>query len=186
MTQPSARHLAEIRSYGDLLAALRARADDLGVTREGLDAVTGLQNGYAGKLLAPVPIKSLGAVSMGPMLTAMGCMLILVEDAETLGRITSRVAKRVNPNPASHADGKMQTKRKRNRKGFRGSEVGRMLRARGVLKLSAKRRKEIARMAAQTRWRKHRAKSSLPPTGALPRETGMSRSNCGTRQTIIS
>lgn len=154
------RRLAEIRSYGELLSALRARADELQVTREGLDAITGLQSGYAGKLLAPVPIKSLGKFSMGPMLTAMGCMLILVEDADTLARITSRVPKRVNSNQATNTNGTVLTKRKRCKRGFRGSDVGRILRAKGVLKLSPKRRKEIARMAINTRWR--RTKSTIP------------------------
>lgn len=157
------RHLAEIRSYGELLAALRARADELGVTRMGLDDVTGLQNGYAAKLLAPVPIKSLGKFSMGPMLSAMGVMLIMVEDVDTLARITKRVPKRVNPNQPADAGDAMPAKRKRRRKGFRGSEAGRMLRAKQILKQSPKRRKEIAKMAAETRWRRVRVTLSLGP-----------------------
>lgn len=157
------RHLADVRSYDDLLAALRARADELGVTRMGLDDVTGLQNGYAAKLLAPVPIKSLGKFSMGPMLSAMGCMLILVEDQETLDRITKRVAKRVIAVASADASIGMLPKRKRRRKGFRGADVSRMLNARRLLKLSPKRRKEIAKMAADTRWRRVRESLSLGP-----------------------
>lgn len=170
MTTPPAllatdmRRLAEIRSYGELLSALRARADELQVTREGLDAITGLQSGYAGKLLAPVPIKSLGKFSMGPMLTAMGCMLILVEDADTLARITSRVPKRVNPNQAGDAGDGMQAKRKRRRKGFRGSDVGRMLRAKQLLGQSPKVRSKIAKLAAKTRWDRVRASLPVTPT----------------------
>jgi hypothetical protein len=70
-TEPP-RQLATVRDYAQLHTALRLRADELKTTREAIDDLAGLQNGYAAKLLAPVPIKSLGRESLGPMLAVLG------------------------------------------------------------------------------------------------------------------
>ena len=54
--------IATVRSYDELHAALRARADALSVSHEATDDVSGLRAGYAGKLLlAPKSVKRLGA-----------------------------------------------------------------------------------------------------------------------------
>jgi hypothetical protein len=86
--------LATIRDYSDLVAALRARANALDVSRGTIDEVAGLPSGYAGKLLALVPSKTLGRVSLGPVLGALGVMLVLVEDAAALDRVRDRLVKR--------------------------------------------------------------------------------------------
>ena len=62
------REIAVVQSYDELIRALRKRADELKITRETIDAVTGLQGGYSAKLLASVPIRMLGRVSLGPIL----------------------------------------------------------------------------------------------------------------------
>jgi len=72
---------SSITSYADLHAALRARAEELRVTRSSLDEVSGLQAGYVSKLLAPTQIRRLGPMSLGPMLQVLGMSLCLVEDA---------------------------------------------------------------------------------------------------------
>lgn len=53
--------IAEVRSWNDLHAAFRARAESLNVSRLVLDELSGLQSGYASKLLAPVPMRHLVA-----------------------------------------------------------------------------------------------------------------------------
>ena len=53
-----------IRSMPDLLGALRARRDEVGITLETLDHVAGFPSGYSAKLLAPEPIKNLGWMSL--------------------------------------------------------------------------------------------------------------------------
>jgi hypothetical protein len=60
--------IAEVRSWNDLHAAFRARAESLNVSRLVLDELSGLQSGYASKLLAPVPMRHFGRVSLGAML----------------------------------------------------------------------------------------------------------------------
>lgn len=56
------RQLATVRNYGQLIAVLRARSDELEITREITDAAGHLPSGYAGKLLSRTPVKNLGAV----------------------------------------------------------------------------------------------------------------------------
>jgi hypothetical protein len=74
------RTLALVRDYGDLHEALRLRAEVLDVSRLTIDEAAGLPSGYTGKLLCPHPAKGLGRLSLGPLLGALGVMLILVED----------------------------------------------------------------------------------------------------------
>lgn len=81
------RRLATVRDYDQLHRAVRERVDELGVSRETIDRVSGLPDGYASKLLAPVPIKGLGRQSLGPMLQALGLVLV-VEVIEEQPRIS--------------------------------------------------------------------------------------------------
>ena len=43
----------DIRSYSQLLAALRGRRDELRITNETIDEVAGLQPGYTSKQVCP-------------------------------------------------------------------------------------------------------------------------------------
>jgi hypothetical protein len=94
--------LGEIRSYEDLHGLLRARANALQISREQLDDIAGFQNGYAGKLMAPRPLRKLGAMSLSCILPALGAKLVLVEDPAALARIGGRLVKR-DPAKVRHA-----------------------------------------------------------------------------------
>ncbi len=59
-----------IRSIDDLVAALRARRDELNVSLDLLNHIAGLQPGYAEKLLSPQPMKGLGPMSLPALLGA--------------------------------------------------------------------------------------------------------------------
>jgi hypothetical protein len=52
------RQLAEIRTYDDLLAAIRLRIAELDIAQATVDDVAGVQSGYIGKLLAKPPLKT--------------------------------------------------------------------------------------------------------------------------------
>jgi hypothetical protein len=86
--------IAEVRSWNDLDTALRARAESLNVSRLVLDELSGLQSGYASKLLAPVPIRHFGRVSLGAMSGALGLKLVVQEDKEALARVAGRLVRR--------------------------------------------------------------------------------------------
>jgi hypothetical protein len=85
---------AEASDYKSLLDALRARAQQLGITRIEIDDIGGLTNGYASKLLSPAPMKYVGRASLGPLLGALGIKLIIVEDEDQMRRIEKRIAHR--------------------------------------------------------------------------------------------
>jgi hypothetical protein len=79
-----------IRSIDDLVAAIRARRDELNVSHELIDDLAGLQSGYTSKLLAPEPMKGLGPMSLPALLGALGAALVLVEDSAQAERVRDR------------------------------------------------------------------------------------------------
>ena len=93
---------AECRDYEDLRSALRARAEQLDISRLEIDRISGLPNGYAGAVLSETSRKRLGWHNITAMLSALGVKLMLVEDPEAVARFTSRAEKRV-PN-MSHTE----------------------------------------------------------------------------------
>jgi len=156
------RHLATVRSYDELIQALRRRSDELKVSRETLDSISGLNSGYCGKRLSSQPVKRLGRVSMAPLLMAMGCALILVEDPVQLAKIQKRLIRRKWWN--GKAQGKPDTRhmipttRRRRRWTFpSGPEFAKLMNARRNLALSEDQRSASARHAVNCRWRhRHR------------------------------
>jgi hypothetical protein len=106
--------------------------------------LTGLQDGYVAKLLAPVPIKRIGMQSLGPVLAVLGLCLVVTEDLEALRRISSRLKKR------NDASVRMPTKKRRKKL---GPEWGRLMNAKRHLALSPRRRSELSRQASLVRWR---------------------------------
>jgi hypothetical protein len=156
------KQLAICRSYQELITALRARVVELGTTGESVDDVAGLPQRYTAKLLAPIPIKTLGKISLGPLLGALGLALVVVEDREALARIRDRLT----PTKGSHAF--LPTTQRRKHRPFTGdSEWGRIMRARRTVLSSPKTRQRQARHAILTRWRRiKRRRDAQANTGA--------------------
>src|SRR5262249_37888711 len=121
-----------------------------------LDHITGLQNGYSAKLLAPVPVRMLGRISFGPMLQALGPVLVAYEDLSAIKKIDSRITNRLKPR--FDASGAMPTRKSKKRRGvFRGNiEWGKLMAARRVALQTAWQRSESARHAARIRWSRRR------------------------------
>lgn len=142
------RHLAECRDHAGLVAAIRARLDELEVVPETIDHLAGLPLRYLSKIIAPMAYKSISSMSLGPLLQALGLKLIVVEDGETLDKIKSRLVKR-KPGGPKHADGLQLTFSKRfMRKIARKGGQARMQKA------GAEGRREFAIMGASARWAK--------------------------------
>jgi hypothetical protein len=78
----------------------------LQLTHERIDDIAGWPSGYAGKLLAPDPIKNLGWMSFGLALDSMGIALVVVENPEQIKRVERRWVRRERPRNVAPAAGK--------------------------------------------------------------------------------
>lgn len=85
------RILGYASDYNQLIDALRARLIELKTSMQNVDELAGLPANYTAKLLSPMPSRSLGRVSLGPSLGAMGVKLAVIEDPDA-GKITERLA----------------------------------------------------------------------------------------------
>lgn len=74
-----------IRSYEDLISAIRARRDALDVPHAVIDDLAGVPDGYTSKILSPTPRRFIGPISWN-MIEALGLGVVLVEDAAALAR----------------------------------------------------------------------------------------------------
>jgi hypothetical protein len=83
-----------IRSYDDLIAVARLRMAELLITYETLDAVSGVQSGYAAKLLCPGRVKTFGPMSFCAIMGALGIKLVATEDREAIAQLRPRLVKR--------------------------------------------------------------------------------------------
>ena len=86
-----------IRSPDDLVAACRARRDELNISHETIDHLAGWATGYASKVLAPDPMKGLGPVSLPALLGVLGVALVMVEDTAQVERMRDKWTKRKRP-----------------------------------------------------------------------------------------
>jgi hypothetical protein len=153
-TTPTERLLGEVHDYAELLDALRKRLSELGTSMERVDDVAGLPSRYTSKLFAPVQIKSLGRVSMGPLLGALGLKLLVIEDPAAFARVKHRLVRK------KYAGGGMLAVEKNIWR--RTPALARKIRHLQVLKQTPRRRREIACNAARRRWAKRAANGPAP------------------------
>lgn len=129
--------IAIVRDLAELADALRIWCSERGVTRQALDRRAGLTSGHSGKLLGRRHAAAFGNVSLRWLLAALGLQLVL----------------QIDPNAEQPAMRKHQRKHPHWRNA-RDSKWGRRLAARRALALSPEQRSEIARRAAEARWRR--------------------------------
>lgn len=145
---------AEVKDLAGLHAAARARAEQLKVSRATLDEISGMQEGYSAKLLAPTPLKHFGPVSFVPMLRALGLKLIVVDDPQAFEEGATRLTPKTpgcDRHPASdvaHVNQAPQLIRIIN------AEMGRRRAAQMNSRRTAAERSEGARRAANARWKR--------------------------------
>jgi hypothetical protein len=161
MTKPLAP-LATIRDMDSLQAALRERANSLMLKFDSIDEQSKFPERYTGKLLAPVPLKTVGRQSLGPLLACLGTELLLVERPDALAAYTSRVEKRKR----HHTGGRIPANGKRSNPRVGNSFWGKQMRSLQLLKQRPAERKRIARFAIKARWAAVRkAKATSVKTG---------------------
>ena len=137
---------AEVRDYTELIQALKNRMHELGVTMETLDDIAGLPTRYVSKIFAPRAMKTLGKISLGPLIGALGLKLIVAEDAQQLALVRSRLTKRRSA-PCNTPSMTPSIEDFFRRIGALGGHAR-------TLSISSYRRRQIARMAARARWNK--------------------------------
>jgi hypothetical protein len=135
------RPIALARSYSDVQRAIADYCERTGMTRVELDAEAGIADGNSSKALARRARKRLGWVTLGRILAAAGLVLIVAVDPEAPQRDFD----------ASNSASRLRYSRSKHWRRNRGSSWGRRMAALRALKLSANRRSEIARIAAQAR-----------------------------------
>lgn len=141
--------LAVIADEADLIAAWRARAEELNVSRAEIDRVAGLPSGYAGKMLCVPPVKYAGPQSFWNVCGALGLAVQLVVDPDAVARFAGRMDQR-------------DSKNARLRRMIHKSKIPWLLtpeRARELAMLctasmTSKQRKRRAKRAARARWAK--------------------------------
>lgn len=82
-----------ISSREQLLEMVRDRRDELDLSHETLDGITGLQSGYVSKLLADPPMRGFGEMSLQAVLDALALRIavcVIVEDEELASRVRGR------------------------------------------------------------------------------------------------
>jgi hypothetical protein len=142
------RIVGEFVEYSDFVQAVRDRVVELGIHGIRFDCLAGWAEGYLSKLTSARPVRRIGMTSMGPLLSAMGVKLQMVEDpagTARLRRLPPRNSSFVRTMPA--AAGIIFTARMLKRIRRLGGKAR-------MAQLTPKQRSELARRAAQARWRR--------------------------------
>lgn len=94
INESTLRQIAVVRSYTELIAVLRTWAEERDISREAMGDAAGLASGHTGKLLASMPKRFFGHVSLGPILSVLGLAIVVVEDKAAFDRTTAKLPKR--------------------------------------------------------------------------------------------
>lgn len=180
MTATAERRLGEARGYDDFIAVLRARKDELNISCETLDAICGFTRGHSSKILAPLPSeygkrptnRGIGRKSMGELIGGLAVKLIVAEDADALTRIKTRLTQRDN----GKVNGGMlaMPSIKRIATWLFHPRKAKRTRAEQVRTQSKAQRSQIARNAAEARWR-NRKKNGAQLEARLAKAINKSR-----------
>jgi hypothetical protein len=86
-TTPFAR---VVYHYAAFIEAMRDRSVDLQISRLEIDRISGLPQGFSGKVLSRNPVKRIGLHSLGPLLETLGLIIMIVEDPAARDRTLAR------------------------------------------------------------------------------------------------
>ncbi len=83
-----------LSEYEDAIQAFKARADEIGLSVNVLDDITGMPTGYTGKLFGPARVKSVGLASFFVYAEALALRVTVEPDLELARRMATRWEKR--------------------------------------------------------------------------------------------
>ena len=140
------RVIADVTSYEQMLAALRARVNELQLNGERFDEFAGLPRGYLSKLIGAKPIRRLGMTSFAPVLAGLGLRLLVIEDNAATERLKNKLPPRNQSYVRSVAVHTNVTTRFLRKIGAKGGENSRKFLGKRLVK-------QLARKAAAARWK---------------------------------
>jgi hypothetical protein len=91
---PAPDGVLRVRDEADLLAAIRKRLHELGVTYDVLDRVAGLPDRFASKLLCDPPIRHISPMTLWLILGALGYDIGLIHNPDSLAKVRGLLSKR--------------------------------------------------------------------------------------------
>ena len=136
----------EIVEYSDFMQALRARVNELQIQGDAFCEFAGLARGYLSKLLTVRSVRRVGMQSMGPLLSAMGVKLQMIEDPAGTARLRRLPPRNPSYVRAMPADACMVLTPRMLARIRRLGGQARMAR------LTPEQRSKLARKAAAARW----------------------------------
>lgn len=168
------RQIAVVTATPEMLDVVRARANEIGLSRDALDELAELARGHAAKLLSAVPCKGLGLTVMWGLVEAVGLKVALVEDPEAMARISEFVRTR---NESQVRGGGIRSaariaKKERLQRIFNDPKYFNKLARKGgrarARSMTKDERRRAARKAIMVRWRRVREERKrvrvAPPT----------------------
>lgn len=149
------RQIAVVADELDVVRILRARLDELGVSRRELDIDAKLTSSHCEKLLCLPPMKYFGPKSFWNILESVGYCVIIAEDPVATARYAERMGKRAENHVRKRSralamSGRIPwliTKEKAREMGSKGATAGHAQR-------SPRMRSKAAKKAALARWGK--------------------------------
>ena len=102
------RPVVMVHDERELLAAIRARCNELQITYDTLDAVAVLPDGYASKLLCEHPVKHMGTLTMWNVLGTLGYRIALIHDPDLLARFRDKLVVRKCPPQSTGSRGRVK------------------------------------------------------------------------------
>ena len=172
--------LGTVRTMQDLHAVMRARAQELRVTRESIGEAALLPMRYANRLLAPTAANRIGPMAMAGLMEALQFELVAVRRTDVPKRITDKLEKhRVTVSERGIRHVRTFSKRKLRANAKKGGRARALKLSKRALRKSAQKaglarwknttrrqRSEAARRASLARWAKVKASAPAPsPNG---------------------
>jgi hypothetical protein len=183
------RVVATAGNYLELIAGLRARVAELGISYSTVDQIAGWTDTYATKLLAEEPGRNLGPMSLDALVGALGLKIVLVEDLERLEKARRHrdfvprkhrprrpravgeqayVAHRITRSFLLQIASKGGVATREKLSDRRREQIARNAARARAAKLSPEQRSALAKKASHARWKKSRAWSRSSPRRDLP------------------
>ena len=134
-----------------LIEAFRARKDALELSNATIDELGGLCAGHADKVLGPSRTKGLSVMTLEVLLGVLALKLVVVEDPEAAARMVDRWGIRSKPHVRDKCS-RMSKKVLESARPVILKELSAKA-AVGRKAIPAEKRSEIARRAAQSRWK---------------------------------